>query len=248
MNLGVIVGTDEINAIAVGAKPLSVASVDGHTHDVDTRKQIIGKVSSVVAGHLILLENHFVGRQGLILSIDKEGSGIGPYPYISIQILSHTACATTYGNRCSILVDIVFVHVGGIGRRLIANKIGRCPVVADKPQQIVLVEHHAVNVGEAELMVRVHVLILMVANHLSAGSIFPQRLRRTLTVGKPEVATAVESTRCNQRIIDTTPYSLLEVAVLAVPVAYISPVPELIQSCPGTHHDMRVVGRIDIDA
>ena len=61
VDLRVEVGADEIDTVATRAKPLAVAAINGHTGDVDVGEQVVGEVASVVAWHLVLLEDHASG-------------------------------------------------------------------------------------------------------------------------------------------------------------------------------------------
>ena len=60
LHLSHVVGTDEIDAVAIRAKPFSVAAIDGDAGDIDAAQQVVGKVGSVIAGYLHLLQ-HRVG-------------------------------------------------------------------------------------------------------------------------------------------------------------------------------------------
>ena len=143
--LGHAVGTDEIDAVAVGAHPLASAAVDDDARDVDAIEQIVGIVGAVVAGHLDLLEN---GRlRGYLAGRESQRAHIGAYPHLMVLVFGH-AVHVFHIDSGAVLVDEGGIAVDGVARGLVAEEAGLLPAVVDKPHEAAAVEGDVAQVGQ----------------------------------------------------------------------------------------------------
>ena len=132
-----IVRSDEINAAAVGAHPLAVGAVDGHTGDVDAAQEVVGQVGTVVAGHLYLREHGtFFPR---FLYSERERADVGAYPEVALAVFGD-ASHMSNGERCAVLVDEIADYFQLVGSRFVAYQGGKSPVGVDEPEAAARVE------------------------------------------------------------------------------------------------------------
>ena len=95
-----VVAAYYIHAVAARAYPFAVGIVYCHRGDVESGKQIVGIVGTVVAGHLYLIEAE--RRVALVFLCQFEETNVGSHPNIADSV---------FGERLASLDTAYFRHV-----------------------------------------------------------------------------------------------------------------------------------------